>query len=102
MPITVENSAAIRSKGLETRRQMGPTPFERAVELQNLLMDDARKEDLKPIVRAGIARAFKELEELKLRIKMKPAPKPIDVQLHSRSKAKPKATFLESPAQPKP
>lgn len=50
------------------------------LDLQALLMDDARKPEIKPSVRAMVSRAWKELQELRLRLQMKPAPKPIDVQ----------------------
>jgi hypothetical protein len=73
-------------------------PYHSAVELQRLMMGDARKEDLKPLVRAGIARAFVELEMLKLRLRMKPAPKPIDVTSLQTKKVKPHtAELLEMP-----
>lgn len=52
-------------------------------------MKDARKDDLKPITRAAIARAFVDLETLKLRMRMKPAPKAVDVSTFLKPKAKP-------------
>ena len=49
-------------------------------------MADAETPGLKPLIRAGIARAFCELEETKRKLKMRPLPKAIDVS----DKAKPK------------
>jgi hypothetical protein len=54
-------------------------------------MTDAQKPELKPIVRAGLARAFCELEEMKRKIAMRPLPKPIDVSKPKQSRAKPDA-----------
>lgn len=53
-------------------------PYKDAVEIQRLIAKDARKDDCDAKVRCLLARAFKELEELKLRLRMKPAPRPID------------------------
>ena len=69
-------------------------PYRNAIELQRLIVQDARKDDLKPIIRAGLARAFCELEMLKLRLRMKPAPKPIDVQ-PKKAKVKPKSLVAD-------
>lgn len=52
--------------------------YHNACELQRLVMNDARNPELKKGLLPSYARAFKEMEELKLRIRMKPAPKPID------------------------
>jgi hypothetical protein len=49
-------------------------------------MGKARDPEVKGAVLSGLARAYKELEELKLRLKMKPAPKPIDVTPKQRSR----------------
>ena len=46
--------------------------------IQRLVLKDAKEEECDPKTRCLLARAFKELEELKLRLRMKPAPKPID------------------------
>lgn len=56
-------------------------PYKDSVEMQRLLIADARARDCEPRLRCLIARAYKELEELKLRLRMKPAPKPIDTTL---------------------
>ena len=66
-----------------------PTAFADAKELQRLLMQDARADGLKPLVRAGIARAYCELEEMKRRLRMKPLPKAIDVTLTRKGNGKP-------------
>ena len=74
--------------------------FSQAKELQELIMEDARSEELKPLIRAGLARAFVELEMLKLRLRMKPAPKPIDVsQKPAKSKTNRERRFIESQAE---
>jgi hypothetical protein len=52
------------------------SPYSQALELQDLLMKDAREATLKPVSRAIVARAWRELEQLKREIKMKPKPKP--------------------------
>ena len=59
-----------------------------AQELQALLMKDARMEDVKGAVRAQIARAWVDLQEMRLRLAMKPAPKPIDVSDRANGKRK--------------
>jgi hypothetical protein len=43
-------------------------------------MEDMRREE-KGAVRAQIARAWVDVQEMRLRLSMKPAPKPIDVTL---------------------
>lgn len=74
-------------------------PYRDCVKLQQLIMRDAEIADLKPIIRAGIARAFCELEETKRKLKMKPLPKPIDVSPHAKRRRKDdEATF--EPAAP--
>jgi hypothetical protein len=55
------------------------SPYSQAIELQDLLMKDARESKLKPVSRAIVARAWRDLEQLKREIKMKPKPKPVDV-----------------------
>jgi hypothetical protein len=64
------------------------SPYSQALELQDLLMKDAREAMLKPVSRAIVARAWRELEQLKREIKMKPKPKPIDVTQDDRRRAK--------------
>jgi len=77
-----------------------PEPYRRAVELQTLIIGDARNPELKPIIRAGLARAFCELEELKRRIAMRPLPKAIDVSKErAKRRSKPsQASFTEPDA----
>lgn len=72
-----------------------------ALAIQQLVVKDAKSDGCTPRERCLLARAFKELEELKLRLKMKPAPKPIDVSAPIR-RPKASAEFVEQPAQPKP
>lgn len=81
-------------------RPMNNGVYSQAKELQSLLMQSARDEETTPSALAQVARAFADLEELKLRIRMKPAPKPIDVtvkpkQTHTRS------GFADLPAEQK-
>lgn len=73
------------------------------LELQRLMMDDARKETVAPAVRAQIARAWVDLQEMRLRLAMKPAPKPIDVT-DRQAKRKPRshAIPIEPPSTPAP
>jgi hypothetical protein len=62
-------------------------PYHDAVALQRLTVSNAKDPNVKPALLCGLARAFVELEMLKLRIKMKPAPKPIDTtKLPSKQK----------------
>jgi len=56
------------------------------LEIQRVVFEDARNEKTKPHLRAGLARAWKELEELKRKIKGKPDPKPIDVSPEAQAK----------------
>jgi hypothetical protein len=81
-----ENAVFYQALGTAVKQAKKPKSFDYAVELQGLLMNDARKEDLTASARSQVARAFVELEELKLRLKMKPAPKPIDVSNGLRRK----------------
>jgi hypothetical protein len=55
------------------------SPHSQTIELQELLIEEARNAKGKPMARAVVARAWKELEYLKRDIKMKPKPKPVDV-----------------------
>jgi hypothetical protein len=49
--------------------------------MQRVLLNDALKPETPPRERAQVARAWKELEELKRNMKMKPNPKPVEVQI---------------------
>lgn len=55
------------------------TSMQQLVELQSLLLRDARDPNLAPIDRSQVARAWKELEYLKRDMKYLPKAKPIDV-----------------------
>ncbi len=67
-----------------------------AIEIQQLIVGDAKSGECNPRERCLLARAFKELEELKLRLRMKPAPKPIDVT-PKQPRQSTSATFSETP-----
>jgi hypothetical protein len=56
------------------------------LEIQRVVFEDARNEATKPHLRAGLARAWAELEQLKRKIKGKPDPKPIDVSPEMKRK----------------
>ena len=73
-------------------------PYHNAVAIQKLITADAKSEKVKPRERCLLARAFVELETLKLRLRMKPAPKPVDVShLHGVKRATKQASeFTES------
>jgi len=66
--------------------------YKQALDLQRLLVADSQKPKCTPRERCLLARAFKELEELKLRLRMKPAPKPVDVSLEAGRKRRLRAT----------
>ena len=63
------------------------SPYSQALELQELLMNDARQPNLNPVSRAIIARAWRDMEAIKREIKMKPKPKPVDVPYGAKRKA---------------
>ena len=71
-------------------------------ELQAILMDAAKSEEITPSALAQVTRAFTDAEEMKLRIRMKPAPKPVDVSTVGRKPSPTSASFTETPAQAKP
>lgn len=50
-------------------------------------MDDARNPDVPASVRAQVARAWSDLQDMRLRMAMKPAPKPIDVAQSNKIKS---------------
>lgn len=61
---------------------MWPTEaYSTALAIQRLIAKCALDDKLDRKLLPGYARAFCELEELKLRLRMKPAPKPIDVAI---------------------
>lgn len=55
-----------------------PPAYKAAVDMQRLLLADAKKEECNRRERCLIARAYRELEELKLRLRMKGPPKAVD------------------------
>jgi len=55
------------------------SPYSQALELQDLLMEEARSAKGKPMARAVVARAWRDLEDMKRRIQGKADPKPVDV-----------------------
>ncbi len=55
------------------------TAYSQAKRLQALILHDAENPDLKPVIRAALARSFCELEETKRKLRMRPLPKSIDV-----------------------
>ena len=72
-----ELSATLQPKGPGHKKRS--TACAQVLELQELLMGDARCGDVKGVARAQIARAWVDLQEMRLRLAMKPAPKPVDV-----------------------
>jgi hypothetical protein len=77
-------------------------PYRNAVELQRLIMASARAGDIKPLVLAGISRAFCELEETKRKLAMKPLPKPVDVADARKPKQPAQPEHLWTEPQPSP
>lgn len=59
-------------------------PYRDAVAIQKVVKAAAVEKDVPRKELSGLARAFVELEMLKLRLRMKPAPKPIDVSEKAR------------------
>lgn len=53
--------------------------YSQAKAIQQVLYDEAMKEQEKPVTLAALARAWCELEETKRKLRMKPLPKSIDV-----------------------
>lgn len=76
-------------------------PYKGAVKLQRLMLRDAENPELKPLIRAGLARAYCELEEMKRKIAMKPLPKSIDVTKLHQHRRKPDDASFSEPAPPK-
>ena len=61
-------------------------PISQLVECQRHLMDEMRTSKGKPMARAVVARAWKELETLKREMRIQPKPKPVDVEKLQRRK----------------
>lgn len=76
-PSETTQFSADRQPRITVRRK---SPYSQALELQDLLMKDAREATLKPVSRAIVTRAWKELEELKRKMQGKPDPKPVEIQ----------------------
>ena len=60
--------------------------YSQLVECQRLLMDEMRSSAGKPVARAVVARAIKELEAQKREMRMLPKPKPVDVSPEALAK----------------
>jgi hypothetical protein len=54
--------------------------YKQMLELQSLMMQDARNPECTFSVRTQIARSYAVLEEEKRKLKMRPLPKPIDTE----------------------
>lgn len=77
--------------------------YTQAMQVQDLLLNEAKDCKGKPAQLAQVARAWKELEYLKRDIRMKPKPKPVDVAptvkksrsvpFHEPAEASPQATL---------
>jgi len=63
-------------------------PYHDAVEMQQILVADVRKQPVRMTDRAVLARAYVELEEMKRKLKMRPLPKSIDVSKLPRNQPK--------------
>lgn len=98
------NSVPATNGNGKTGHAKASTAYSNAKELQRLILNDARDPELKPVARAAIARAFCELENLKLRIKMKPLPgslRPTSAKPQRRqSKPRDPEPVQEAPAVP--
>lgn len=76
-------------------------PYHGAVEIQRLILSDARNPDLKPVARAAIARAYADLEEMKRKLKMKPLPGSLR-PTSAKPQRRPKSNDFEPSAIPAP
>lgn len=76
-------------------RPMRSSMYGEARELQMLLLNDARDASLKPFVRSQLARAYKELAELRLRLQGKGPPKAVDYSTKAK-RSKPGRGFVEA------
>ncbi len=79
-----ELSATLKPK--EKGHPKCSTAKAQAQELQALLMKDARLDKHAGAIRSQLARAWVDLQEMRLRLAMKPAPKPIDVSDRTKRK----------------
>ena len=78
------------------RRPHRSNMFAEAKELQELMLQDAKKEGLKPIERSALGRVWKELGEFRLRLQGKGPPKAVDYAGRKAKRSSP-ASFTETP-----
>lgn len=76
--------------------QSASQPYKNTLELQNILMDEARKADASGAVKAQIARAFGELEKLKRVMRGLPA----NTSQSIKSEPKQKRARVSGPVEP--
>lgn len=97
-------------------KERKPTPYNEAVELQDIALRDCRDAKTPPHIRAALMRAWCDLEERKRILRMKPLPKSVDVSYRKPAKrprnvvaftedsdsraTKPNATKSETPTKP--
>ena len=98
---TSTNGHEARHNSHIAKRAASPrTAYGQAVALQQLLLNDAREPELKPIFRAGLARAWCELEECKRKLKMKPLPGSLrPTESRAKRKVKESVTFAPAPVE---
>jgi hypothetical protein len=72
MPVFTPETAVLN--GRKSGQSKGPTALRDAVDLQALLIRDAKSEEVTPAQRAQIARSWCDLEEAKRKLKMRPLP----------------------------
>jgi hypothetical protein len=85
------------------------SPYSQALELQELLLSDARNPGVKATARAQVARAWDVLEERKRVLRMKPKPKDVDVSQDAKPRRDEQPSWSSSselpdplPSKPKP
>jgi hypothetical protein len=90
--------SVIQQPPITVRRK---SPYSQALELQDLLMKDAREATLKPVSRAIVARAWRDLEDMKRRIRGKADPKPVDVAqaVEAKRRAKQQSAQFSEPTE---
>ena len=94
---SLDSPDSFPAKSPKTRPKRSGVYFQ-AQELQGLLLQSARDTETTPSALAQVARAFADLEELKLRLRMKPAPKPIDVSVKPKRNVA-RSGFADLPAE---
>jgi len=95
----VESLTRSNDKPVKTRPHY-ISAYSEARELQLLILNDAKDPTLKPFVRAQLARAYKELTELRLRLIGKGPPKAVDYSV-KRKKPSARSGFADLPAEQK-